>query len=65
MKRRGEKVFAEVGDGVLDMKAIITRGLEMGAEYFTVEQDRTDKPELESAEISFQNLKAIAQELNI
>jgi sugar phosphate isomerase/epimerase len=65
MKHREEQEFAEVGEGILDMKAIITKGLEMGAEYFTVEQDRTDKPELESAKISYQNLKAIAQELNI
>lgn len=65
LKRRGEKEFAEVGSGILDMKAIILKGLEMGAEYFTVEQDRADIPALKSAEISIQNLKRIAKELNI
>ncbi|MGM0876213.1 MAG: sugar phosphate isomerase/epimerase family protein [Bacillota bacterium] len=31
--------FAEVGEGNLDMKAIIEAGLESGAQYFLVEQD--------------------------
>jgi len=65
MKRKGEKEFAEVGSGILDMKAIISKGLEMGAEYFTVEQDKTDIPSLESARVSFENLRRIAKELNI
>lgn len=33
--------FAEVGEGSLDMKAIIDAGLESGAKYFIVEQDDT------------------------
>ena len=31
--------FAEVGEGNLDIKAIIEAGLESGAQYFLVEQD--------------------------
>lgn len=33
--------FAEVGEGCLNMKAIIDAGLESGSEYFMIEQDRT------------------------
>lgn len=33
--------FAEVGEGCLDMRAIIEAGLESGSEYFMIEQDRT------------------------
>jgi len=65
MKQRGEIVFAEVGNGILDIKGIIRKGLETGSKYFIVEQDTTDKPSLEAAKISIQNLKAIAAELNI
>ena len=65
MKVKGERAFAEVGSGILDMKGIIQKGLEMGALYFTVEQDQTDMPTLESSKISFQNLKAIAQQMGI
>jgi len=65
MKRRGEAEFAEVGNGILDMKGIIKKGLETGSKYFIVEQDTTDKPSLEAVKISIQNLNAIAAELNI
>jgi sugar phosphate isomerase/epimerase len=33
--------FAEVGEGTLDMKAIIEAGLESGSQYFLIEQDMT------------------------
>ena len=33
--------FAEVGEGNLDIKAIIGAGLESGAQYFLIEQDDT------------------------
>lgn len=65
MKHRGQSEFAEVGCGVLNMRGIIKKGLEMGAEYFIVEQDTTEIPSLESAKISIENLKAIAAELGI
>jgi len=65
MKHRGQSEFAEVGSGVLNMRGIIKKGLEMGAEYFIVEQDTTEIPSLESAKISIENLKAIAAELGI
>lgn len=36
MKTAGEKQNAEIGDGVIDMKAIIQKGLKFGSEYFIV-----------------------------
>ncbi len=64
MKRKGKREFAEIGNGILDMKGIIQRGLELGTEYFTVEQDETDIPAMEACKISIQNIQTIVAELN-
>ena len=51
--------FAEVGEGKLDFDAIFAASEEVGgAEWYIVEQDRCNRPSLESARISFDNLKA-------
>ena len=49
--------FAEVGEGMLDMPAIIEAGLESGSEYFMIEQDDTyGRDVYESLAISRDNL---------
>lgn len=49
--------FAEVGEGTLDMPAIIEAGLESGSEYFIIEQDDCyGRDPFESLEISRDNL---------
>lgn len=49
--------FAEVGEGSLDMPAIIDAGLESGSEYFLIEQDdRYGRDVWESLRISRDNL---------
>ena len=49
--------YAEVGEGSLDMPAIIQAGLESGSEYFLIEQDETyDRDIWESLRISRDNL---------
>ncbi|MFD0711409.1 sugar phosphate isomerase/epimerase family protein [Paenibacillus sp. GCM10027626] len=49
--------FAEVGEGVLDIPAIIRTVREIGAaKYIFVEQDLTSRNQLESVEISFNNI---------
>lgn len=49
--------FAEVGEGVLDMPAIINAGAASGSEYFLIEQDRTyNRDVYESLRISRDNL---------
>lgn len=52
--------FAEVGEGNLDMKAIIEAGLESGAQYFLVEQDNTyGRDPFECLKISADNLRRL------
>lgn len=50
--------FAEVGEGNLDMKAIIEEGIKAGSKYLIVEQDDTyGRDPYESLRISAENLK--------
>lgn len=51
--------FAEVGQGCLDVKEIITTALNAGARWIIVEQDACKRPALESAKISFDKLKSL------
>lgn len=51
--------FAEVGQGCLDIKAIVSTALESGARWIIVEQDACKRPALESAKISFDKLKSL------
>ncbi len=49
--------YAEVGEGCLDMPAIIQAGLESGSEYFLIEQDNQyDRNVYDSLRISRDNL---------
>ena len=52
-----EPTFAEVGEGIIDMPAIFRASEANGATWYVVEQDRCQRPSLESAEISLNNLK--------
>ena len=49
--------FVEVGEGELDLDSISAAAEGVGAEWFFVEQDECSKPPLESAKISYENLK--------
>ncbi len=52
--------FAEVGQGTLDMPAIIEAGLQSGGQYFFIEQDdQYGKDPYECLEISRDNLYAM------
>ncbi len=53
------KSFAEIGQGTMDYKAIIQAGFKNGVEYFLVEQDRSKRNSMESAEISADYLNAL------
>lgn len=53
--------FTEVGRGIIDWKPIFAAARQEGVKSYYVEQDRCDRPPLESAKISFDflnNLKA-------
>jgi sugar phosphate isomerase/epimerase len=52
--------FAEVGQGCLDVKEIVSTALNAGARWIIVEQDVCKRPALESAKISFDKLKSLA-----
>jgi sugar phosphate isomerase/epimerase len=52
--------FAEVGEGNLDMKAIIEAGLKSGAQYFLVEQDNVyGRDPFDCLETSAENLRKL------
>ena len=57
----GEPTWAEVGAGILDMPAILTASEANGAEWYVVEQDRCKGPSLDSAKLSFDNLRRMGR----
>lgn len=52
-----KQVFAEIGEGNLNFKAIIEACREIGVEWYVVEQDVCRRDPFESLAISFNNLK--------
>ncbi len=63
MKDRVTHKDVEVGDGVIDMYAIARIGRSNAAEWYIVEQEQFDRPSLESAQISLNNMKRIVREI--
>lgn len=57
LQSKDGKKFAEVGSGVIDVKAIVKAAEEAGTEWLVVEQDACYRPSLESIKISYDNLK--------
>ncbi|HMO56927.1 MAG TPA: sugar phosphate isomerase/epimerase [Roseiflexaceae bacterium] len=55
------RTFAEVGHGTLDIPAICAAADAAGAEWFIVEQDRCERPALESVAMSINYLKSIGR----
>jgi sugar phosphate isomerase/epimerase len=49
--------WAEVGEGKLNMAAIYEASEAAGAKAYIVEQDLCERPSIESAKLSFENLK--------
>ena len=47
--------FAEVGEGSMDIPALIKAMRQTGVKYMFVEQDMTARDEIESIRISYQN----------
>ena len=52
----------EVGNGILDIKAIAKQAEKNGAEWLIVEQEAFTRPTLESVEIGLKNLKEILKD---
>jgi sugar phosphate isomerase/epimerase len=55
--------FTEVGEGTLDWKSILSFAEKDRIPYIFVEQDQTDRPPLESLQISYTNLTKFLQQL--
>ncbi len=59
MIKAEKPVFAEVGEGCLDIGSFIEKASEIGVRWAFVEQDVCRRPSLESAETSFMNIKKL------
>lgn len=57
MENSENRDFTEIGNGILDIKAIAKQAIENEAEWLIVEQDVCKRPTLESVKISFESLK--------
>lgn len=53
--------FAEVGEGQVDMAAVFAASEASGATWYIVEQDQCERPTLESAKLSFDNLRSLGK----
>jgi len=51
--------WTEVGNGGLDVAAVVKAANDVGAEWFFVEQDTWERPSIEAARISFQNASKV------
>lgn len=58
----GEKRSTEVGNGIMDFKAIIKEAEKQGAKWLIVEQEFFNKSSLESVEIGYKNLKKLVED---
>lgn len=59
MAQDADRTYAEVGEGILDMEAIVAAGRDVGARWYIVEQDEsTRRPSLEAAALSLANMRA-------
>ncbi len=57
IKDIANKELTEVGNGQVDVKKVVDTTTELATEWLIIEQDRCKRPSIESAEISFKNLK--------
>lgn len=55
--------YMEVGEGNLDMAAILIACRTAGCEWYLVEQDMCLRPSLESIAVSYQNLRRLLESL--
>jgi len=58
MGKDEKRSMVEIGEGILDFNVIFEAAEAGGVQWYVVEQDTCSRPPLESARISFENLKA-------
>jgi sugar phosphate isomerase/epimerase len=59
MTKTTPPTFAEIGEGIIDFKSIFEAGQASGVQWYVVEQDRCERPPLESIAISWRNLQKL------
>lgn len=57
MEAGPDRAFAEVGEGILDIRGIFEASERAGAAWMIVEQDTCKRPPLESVKLSLDNIK--------
>ncbi len=61
MEAGDERMFAEVGEGILNWPAIFQAADASTARWYVVEQDRSRRSSIESARLSFENLRKMGK----
>ncbi len=61
MEPGDERFFAEVGEGVIEWAPIFEASEAAQVQWYVVEQDRCRRPSMESARISFENLRRMGK----
>lgn len=64
MNNREEMRDTEIGNGVINIRALVKEAVRQHAEWLVIEQEKFDMPPMKSAEINSSNLKAMIQEAN-
>lgn len=62
MESSPDRAFCEVGHGTIDMQAIVSAGDAAGVQWYIVEQDVCKRDPVESVEMSYDALAAIAED---
>ncbi len=61
MTRTTPPNYAEIGEGLIDFKPIFEAGQAVGTQWYVVEQDKCERPPLESIQISWRHLQQMGQ----
>jgi sugar phosphate isomerase/epimerase len=61
MEAGEERFFAEVGEGIMDWAPVFSAGEAAHVQWYIVEQDRCRRPSMESARLSYENLKKMGK----
>jgi sugar phosphate isomerase/epimerase len=56
MQTQKPEHFTEIGEGTMDIKSLIATMRKTGVKYIFVEQDMTEREEIESIEVSYKNI---------
>ncbi|GAB4562252.1 MAG: sugar phosphate isomerase/epimerase [Anaerolineae bacterium] len=56
-----EQFFAEIGEGIMDWEKVFAASEAANVQWYVVEQDRCRRPTMESARLSFENLRKMGK----